>query len=102
VPGYKLSEQEHDFGFYEHGRWAWILANVRKLESPIPAVGRLKLWDFETDKSKIYGRGWGALIAVPKKFSEYIKSERKTGKGRRRDRNRKFYLTLCYVRLAVS
>jgi activating signal cointegrator 1 len=60
VSGYKLSDQEYDFGCYEHGRWAWILANVRKLESPVPAVGKLKLWDFEMDKGKVYGRGWGA------------------------------------------
>lgn len=37
-------EPELSFGDYTPGRWAWILANVRRLPEPIPATGALGLW----------------------------------------------------------
>jgi hypothetical protein len=58
VPGYKLSNQEYALGHYEHGRWAWILANVILPDEHIPARGKQRLWDFETTKVKVHGKGW--------------------------------------------
>lgn len=34
------------FGHFEPGRYAWILANVRRVE-PVPAKGRQRLWEWE-------------------------------------------------------
>jgi hypothetical protein len=33
------------FGDFTHGRWAWILKDVNRLEKPIPARGALSLWE---------------------------------------------------------
>lgn len=38
---------EFVFGDYTPGRYAWILANVQSLPNPIPAKGRLGLWEWE-------------------------------------------------------
>jgi hypothetical protein len=35
---------EHDFGNYEPGRLAWLLADVRPLRTPVPAKGAQRLW----------------------------------------------------------
>lgn len=35
------------FGDYTPGRYAWILSDVQKLQTPIPAKGRLGLWDWQ-------------------------------------------------------
>ncbi len=35
------------FGQYEAGRYAWILANVRSLSSPIEVKGMLGLWEWK-------------------------------------------------------
>jgi hypothetical protein len=40
-------EPEHSFGDYTPGRYAWILGNVKTLHEPIPAKGRLGLWEFD-------------------------------------------------------
>jgi activating signal cointegrator 1 len=37
---------ERDFGDYTRGRYAWILANVKTLPKPIPAKGKLGLWEW--------------------------------------------------------
>ncbi|MFZ5688643.1 MAG: ASCH domain-containing protein [Bacillota bacterium] len=42
-----LSEQERAFGDYTQGRYAWILDNVRRLERPVPANGRQRLWELD-------------------------------------------------------
>jgi hypothetical protein len=39
--------KEFAFGFYESGRYAWELANVKQLPEPIPAKGQLSLWNWE-------------------------------------------------------
>jgi hypothetical protein len=39
-------EPELSFGDYTPGRYAWILANVKPLEKPIPAKGALGLWEW--------------------------------------------------------
>lgn len=40
------AEPERSFGDYTPGRFAWELADVRRLPTPIPARGALGLWDF--------------------------------------------------------
>jgi hypothetical protein len=35
------------FGDFSAGRWAWLLADVQRLEAPAPARGRLGLWEWE-------------------------------------------------------
>jgi hypothetical protein len=39
--------QEFDFGWYEYGRFAWELLDVKALDQPIPAKGQLGLWNYE-------------------------------------------------------
>lgn len=41
-----MSDQERAFGDYTPGRYAWLLANVQALETPIPAKGALSLWEW--------------------------------------------------------
>lgn len=41
-----LSDQEEQFGDYTSGRWAWVLAAVRRLPEPISAVGHLGFWEW--------------------------------------------------------
>jgi hypothetical protein len=40
-----ISDVERDFGEYSPGRFAWRLADVRRLPSPIPYRGLPGLWD---------------------------------------------------------
>lgn len=42
-----LDGQERAFGNYALGRWAWLLADIKRYDVPIPAVGHLSLWDWE-------------------------------------------------------
>ena len=44
-----LNDQERAFGDYNPGRYAWLLANVKKLETPIPTKGALGLWDWNEE-----------------------------------------------------
>jgi hypothetical protein len=37
---------EREFGNYGPGRWAWRLADVRRLGEPVPARGALGLWEW--------------------------------------------------------
>jgi activating signal cointegrator 1 len=39
-------EPEYSFGDYGPGRFAWILRDVYQLPEPIPARGRLGLWEW--------------------------------------------------------
>lgn len=39
--------REYICGIYAPGRYAWILEDVRPLETPIAAKGHLGLWNFE-------------------------------------------------------
>lgn len=41
----RLSDQERAFGDYTPGRWAWILADIHLLSTPVPARGQQGLWD---------------------------------------------------------
>lgn len=42
-----LSAQERAFGNYTPGRYAWVFGDVLKLPEPIPATGRLGLWEWK-------------------------------------------------------
>lgn len=43
----KMSQREKAFGDWQLGRYAWGLTNVHRVEPPIPARGRQKLWDWD-------------------------------------------------------
>ena len=43
------SMEERAFGDYSHGRFAWILRDVRAVDPPIPARGYPLLWDWHRD-----------------------------------------------------
>lgn len=47
VPGYKLTPKEYAFGEYAPGRFAWILASLKKLNQPIPVKGAQRLWEWD-------------------------------------------------------
>jgi hypothetical protein len=44
-----LDSEERAFGDYAPGRWAWRLEGVRALPAPVPARGRLGLWEWRPD-----------------------------------------------------
>ena len=44
---WSMTDQERAFGDYTPGRYAWLLADVQPLATPIPARGQLGLWDWE-------------------------------------------------------
>lgn len=58
VPGYKLSDRERSFGYYESGRFAWVLANIRRPPAPIPATGKQKLWNYDLNYSRFKDQEW--------------------------------------------
>ncbi len=42
-----IKDKEFIFGDYTAGRFAWMLEDIEPLEKPIPAKGRLGLWEFD-------------------------------------------------------
>jgi activating signal cointegrator 1 len=44
---HELTEQERAFGDYRPGRWAWLLDNIKRLDQPVPAKGKLGLWEWD-------------------------------------------------------
>ncbi len=50
---FELTDQERAFGDYSIGRFGWFLANVKRLETPIPVRGSLGLWDWNEQVSPI-------------------------------------------------
>lgn len=42
----EVSAAEVQFGHYQTGRWAWVLAEVQPLREPVPARGRLGIWEW--------------------------------------------------------
>ncbi|MGO8759326.1 MAG: ASCH domain-containing protein [Terracidiphilus sp.] len=46
-PDFELTEQERDFGDYEPGRYAWLLADIKPVSRPIIVNGALGLWEFQ-------------------------------------------------------
>jgi hypothetical protein len=48
------TEPERSFGDYTPGRYAWLLADARPLDPPIPATGRQGLWEWtESETAQI-------------------------------------------------
>jgi hypothetical protein len=43
---FELNDDEIAFGDYASGRYAWLLHNIVPLEKPVPAKGRLGLWEW--------------------------------------------------------
>jgi hypothetical protein len=43
---YFSADSERAFGDYTPGRYAWLLADVRPIDPPIPATGRQGLWEW--------------------------------------------------------
>ncbi len=41
-----ISAEERAFGNYAHGRWGWIFEQVQPVTPPIPASGKLFVWDW--------------------------------------------------------
>jgi len=42
-----LSSQELEFGDYSPGRFGWLLSDPVLFETPIPAKGKLGIWEFD-------------------------------------------------------
>ncbi|MGV8847600.1 hypothetical protein, partial [Tessaracoccus sp.] len=42
-----LTAYERNFGDHTPGRYAWALTNLSPLAEPIPAIGRLGLWEWD-------------------------------------------------------
>ncbi|EHQ88436.1 ASCH domain-containing protein [Desulfosporosinus youngiae] len=38
---------EYDFGEYAVGRYAWILEDIKALDNPVPAKGKLSIWEWD-------------------------------------------------------
>lgn len=45
-----INGNEYEFGNYEVGRYAWILNNIELLKEPIPAKGKLSLWEYDLSR----------------------------------------------------
>lgn len=43
----KVQRPELDFGKYVIGHYAWVLEDVKQLEFPVPAKGKLRIWEWE-------------------------------------------------------
>lgn len=43
----EVSGNELVFGDYTPGRYAWILSEIKLLETPVPAKGKQRLWNWE-------------------------------------------------------
>jgi hypothetical protein len=44
--GSEVRADETFYGDYTPGRYAWILEDIEKLQNPIPAKGKLSIWEF--------------------------------------------------------
>lgn len=42
--------QEYVLGDYKVGRYAWVLTDIKPLENPIEAKGKLSIWNYEEDE----------------------------------------------------
>ena len=46
----KNDTNESNYGHYKVGRYAWTLELIEVLEEPIPAKGKLGIWNYEAEK----------------------------------------------------
>ena len=49
MPGFVPEPPERWYGDYSPNRWAWELANIKVLDTPIPCKGSLGLWALPDD-----------------------------------------------------
>lgn len=49
----EISEEEYAFGNFEHGRYGWVLSDVRRLWLPIEGRGQQGLWDVPRQDEEI-------------------------------------------------
>lgn len=49
--GQTVEGNEYEFGWYEEGRFAWEMADMKQIE-PIPAKGQLGLWNYDLEEIK--------------------------------------------------
>ncbi|MFD1175163.1 2-oxoglutarate dehydrogenase E1 [Paenibacillus puldeungensis] len=42
-----ITGQEYGFGDFATGRFAWELTEIRKLQEPVPAIGKQGLWNWD-------------------------------------------------------
>lgn len=40
-------DKEYSFGWFDQGRYAWELADIKQLLAPIPAKGQKRIWNWE-------------------------------------------------------
>lgn len=45
-----IKGNEYCFGDYTPGRYAWIFQNIKLIDEPIPAKGKLSLWEFDFNR----------------------------------------------------
>jgi len=45
--GFALTPDDFSFGDFAEGRYAWLLADVKPLPTPVPASGKLGLWEWK-------------------------------------------------------
>lgn len=53
---FDLSDEEAAFGNFAVGRFAWLLSEPRLIDPPVPARGRLGVWEWEVPPR--WERGW--------------------------------------------
>lgn len=51
-PDFEMTDLERSFGDYEPGRYAWLLADIKPVKSPIIVSGALGLWEFQGWENK--------------------------------------------------
>ncbi|BFH15862.1 ASCH domain-containing protein [Paenibacillus melissococcoides] len=47
-----IGKQEEAFGWYDDGRYAWDLIQIRQLPKPIPAKGQQGLWNWSYERNE--------------------------------------------------
>lgn len=55
---FEMTETERAFGDYSPGRWAWLLADIKRLPEPDPARGSRRLWEWDAELYWNILRAW--------------------------------------------
>ena len=61
---FDLDERERSFGNYDIGRWAWLLADIKALATPVPAKGALGLWEWNPELQTLEPAGGTAVTTA--------------------------------------
>lgn len=62
-PRFVPAEHERDFGDFSLGRYAWLLADVVALPTPVPARGAPGLWPLPPEVERAVARGIETVMA---------------------------------------